>query len=381
MSNKKDICVVTWIGRENYGTCLQAYSLTRFLREAGYNPYMVSNFKFLCGIKHPIFTFKKVLNKIRSLLRRNAKKQYGDELFKERIQSNLAFQYSNIKIVNPKNDLESKALFNDTNIFITGSDQIWNPNYLSEEFLLFFCDKTKKRIAYSSSFGTNDIPKSKRDIYVRNLSKFERIGAREKTGLQLIKSLFEYNGKLDVVLDPVMLINSESWKAIEKLPHLNKELDGQKFVFSYFVGNKTEYDSPIKEFLKSKNIKSVNAVSESGIEHSYGLNLPYIDVQEFIWLLNHAEYILTDSFHLTALSIVFNKPFLVFKRFDDSDEKSQNSRIVDLLSTFGLSEKMYMHSDDFAKLEDGFDYKKINLVLQEKMDNSIRFLKEGIGND
>ena len=378
MSNKKYVCVVTWIGTINYGTCLQSFALNKVLSNMGYNPFMFSNYKFCYGIKHPIFTAKRLISKLMT----NNKSTSNDlDGFGERIASNLEFQYSKIEMIDPTNRALYKEYYQNTICFISGSDQIWNPEHLSEIFLLFFCDKTKKRIAYSSSFGTNYIPKNKRRLYSKNLKHFRRIGVREKTGLSLLETTLKYKGISDVVLDPVMLLTKEEWTSIERVPHLNKELAEQKFVFCYFVGKRKDYDSDIELFLKKTNNKAIIATSESFVEHNYGENLSYLDVCEFIWLLNHSEVILTDSFHLTALAIMFKKPFIVFKRFNEYDKRSQNSRIVDLLESFDISDRIYDSFSDFENALKPLDNTKIDNLLKNKVDKSLMFLKGGIDDD
>lgn len=378
---KKNICVVTWLGSINYGTCLQSYALNKVLKDEGYNPYMIENYRFCCGLRHPVFTIKEILKKLKEKTKKGDEIHLlSDPMFAERVKSNTEFQYANIQIVNPKNKKVFKSLFKKTACFVSGSDQIWNPTYLSEVFLLFFCKKNK-RMAYSSSFGTNSIPKQKKRIYVRNLKKYSRVGVREETGLRLIDSLFPFKFKKQVVLDPVMLVSKNSWVSLEKVPHYDTDLTGKKFIFCYLVGNSTNYDKDINKYLLQNDLKAVVVLSESGTRHNFGRNLAYPSIGEFIWLVNHSVSIITDSFHLTALSIIFNKNFIVLKRFKDGDRQSQNSRLVDLLKEFNLTQKIFNAYSDFEELDKSYDFNEVNMLLDAKKQESLSFLKNGIDDD
>lgn len=95
---------------------------------------------------------------------------------------------------------------------------------------------------------------------------------------------------------------------------------------------------------------------------------------EFVKLLNRATIVCTDSFHACALSINLSKDFVVFKRFDDIDKRSQNNRIYDLMVMFGLENNIYSKDWEYGHS----DYSKVQEILNKKREESIGYLINAI---
>lgn len=172
--------------------------------------------------------------------------------------------------------------------FIAGSDQIWNPYYdfVGTTELLEFA-RPEQRISYAASFGVNEISDEKKEVYAKNLSQFKALSVREKRGAEIIKELTDREAK--VVLDPTMLLTIEQWSKVEKK---SKFIPKKKYGLVYSLGEKnTDFENAINLYGKEMKIFDIRTLQKNGREIPVG-------PAEFLYLIHHAEIILTDSFHL-----------------------------------------------------------------------------------
>lgn len=380
--NKRNIGVVTWYNSINYGTCIQAYALTRFLLNKGYNAYIPENLKYYYGIKHPIDSILVLIKKLkvkhnftRKIIANNKLLQKIQSKFKERIDKNSNFAKKMNNIYSIKNSKDYDNMINETNIFITGSDQIWNPYHTTPPYMLAFANKQHKKIAYSSSIGVEKIPSNKIGIYKKYLSKFNKIGVREKTAQVELSQLL--NKDIVTVLDPTFLLNKEEWHEIID-NEISKSLPTKKYIFCYFIGKNRKWENQVKDFAEQNGLEVYCALSESYLVPNVGILKPELGVQEFINYLMHADFVATDSFHAMALSINFNKEFIAYKRFNDMDKNSQNSRIFDILSTFHLLNRLVENNNYLDIVRQDIDYIKTNEILCELRQKSEKFLINAI---
>ena len=157
-------------------------------------------------------------------------------------------------------------------ICVYGSDQIFNP-YYAEKFLID--PETKNNIAFCASFGVSDIPKEYEDLFHEGLTKFKYVSVREKRGAEIY---FEMTGRnAEILLDPVMYVPKGHWQAMEKCP---KGFENKKYIFEYFIDENKEQWS----------------------------------VGEFLYLIDHAEKVITNSFHVCVFAVIFGKEFEVKQR-------------------------------------------------------------------
>ncbi len=340
MANKK-IGIVTWNGSSNYGTNLQAYALFYKIKSLGFDPYMLHFF----DIKdlNTIGLIKKVFNKVIQKVHPSPKPETKGrnpikmERVKKFVQSN--FIYSP-RIITKK---RLKKLVLDTDCFVTGSDQIWNPFHLKTNCpLLDFVDDKTLKVAYASSIGVSEIPEQYKNVYKKYLSRFNHLSLREKQGVKIVKEL---TGRTDVktVLDPTFLLDKQDWNSFAKDAIMdNPKIIKSPFIFCYFVGDNPEYWEGVYQIQKQTGIKNIIVIP---LEKSHYEANAYLHEtagpNEFIWLIQNASLVCTDSFHATALSINMQKDFIEFLRFKDNDTKSQNSRITGVLEHYDLTDRLY----------------------------------------
>lgn len=200
---------------------------------------------------------------------------------------------------------ELKANPPKANLYCTGSDQIWGKIGKSNFDLSYFLEfiKNKKCISYAASFGKDKIDSELERKLKTLLEKYSALLVREASAKEIIKKIGLKN--VEQVLDPTFLLSKEEW---EKL--ITKDIKYKNYVLVYQLHKNKNFNRFAKKFAKKHN-KKLLRLSPSIYHKARGGKLIYLPTQyEFLAYLKNADYILTDSFHATAFSIIFNKKFI-----------------------------------------------------------------------
>lgn len=214
--------------------------------------------------------------------------------------------------------------------FCVGSDQTWSG--AGFHWLLGWVPPKTKRFSIAPSIGHRKFTKSEIKSFIPYLKKFDFITVREENGLQFCKQC----GRNDAikVLDPVFLLRAESYNSFIDLPKKKED----PYVLIYMLGG--EIELPIEEifsFCKQKGLK-IKYIESQGRNENLD-NKVFATVGEWLGLIKEASFVITNSFHGTAFSIIFQKPFLTFPLINLM--KDMNGRIYDLTEQMGLKERIY----------------------------------------
>ena len=269
-----------------------------------------------------------------------------------------------------RNSEQATALNGAYDNFIVGSDQVWNPenNGNDTAFLLDFVQDDSKKISYSSSFGVSMIPDELVADYSAYLNKFEHLAVRENAGIQLIKSLCGRDATL--VLDPVFLLTREQWLKFTKPI-------SERFVFSY-----TNRAGQFEEFIRQTrydmtDIRHYKLARQTGVADFIApeVRVKYtMSPESFLSVINSAELIVSASFHCIALSIIFNKNFVVILTGD----KGKDERLLSLLSNLGLENRIFSGSMTLEDVKRQPDYAEVNKKLKDLVKKSTDYLKSSL---
>ena len=369
MSGKmKRVKILTFTYSMNYGALLQAFALREYVSSLGEECETVNYFS-------PSMTFSQVTGwrKARSIVwNLTFARLFRKKLRKKRTQG---FRRDLLQLAEtPLSSCEELTKLNDsTDIFIVGSDQVWNPgnNANDPAFLLAFTDK--KKVAYAASFGSNAV--SKRFLIENRalFQAFDRISVREESGAKALSE--EIGIQAQVVCDPVFLLEKKDW--IQKLKLVKK--DHEKYVLCYVMPGNAEAVARIYSLarqLAEKLCIPVIVVGEKPYKRNHGVFTYDHDCgpTEFVDYIRNAEFVVTNSFHGTAFSVIFRKDFYtVMKR----EPYGRNIRMENLLCLLNLSERgVYTDTAIESAALSATDYSKTENILCEYIDNSKRFLKE-----
>ena len=351
----------------NYGNRLQNYALQEILRKLGhdaltvdYTPvYPASSFSNITSEKKKANRFfplrmipKKAVRRIVRFMNRYA--------YRKKIKSFNDFVRKKIKWTDEKYTLGSdfNALNDEFDFMIAGSDQIWNPYWEGTQPVYFMeFVPPEKRIAYAASFGVSEIPDDMRERYRAYMNQIPMISCREDTGCSIVENL---TGKRPVhVLDPVFLLTKNEWSVIENKPSCCHFLR-KPYVLVYFLGSISES--------ANERIKSLRHVIF--LDRRDKFNSIFASPEEFVYLVSHAEMILTDSFHGCVFSLIFNKPFAYFDREVSGGNRDMSSRLSSLsrLINCRISEEGITSND----------YPAINQILERERIKSMNFLEASL---
>lgn len=257
-------------------------------------------------------------------------KKYSHQV--NRIKREMVFQRYNVRNISNLRriqfNLVDKKNWEKFTFAITGSDQVWhNWSGKKEELRYFYLQfiSREKRIAYAASFGFENFPINDIVTHQLCLREMQSISVREKRGVGLVKQIC--NRDVPITLDPTLLLTSTQWKRKMNRPQYHIH---EKYILVYFLGEITSvHDSYIQKISKNRNIQVINIFSENELE--YYTTTP----DEFLWLVNNAYHIVTDSFHACVFSILFHKNLMVFNRVEQGFT-NMFARIETLFDLCGL---------------------------------------------
>lgn len=352
--------IVTLYGTFNYGNRLQNYALHTALTALGHDVVTLVSIEDTSVLKGFYRKFcEKENGAVRLKTREERRRDKAFIGFTKRYIPTLFFSSKAAKL--------PESLNSEFDRFVVGSDQVWNPLWwgdvidcgCSNDFLLKFA-APKKRVAYSASFGVSEIPAAWQNVFCRELEKFSFISVREHAGAEIVRNLLGRDAC--VTLDPTMLLSADEWRRIKV-----DLMVSERYIFQFNLGEKSEEQNALVKKLCDSGYSLIDYMDPS-CEYFGG------DPSSFLSLLDGAACVLTDSFHASVFSILFNKPFVVFDR-KHVNKSNMNSRIATLLSTFGLEERWQMTDLD-SLLE--IDYVPISSVLESCRKASIGFLVEAL---
>lgn len=212
--------------------------------------------------------------------------------------------------------------------FVCGSDQIWNPGYSTTTELAFLSFARGRAIALAPSFGVSSVSEDKMKKIRNWLAGVDHLSVREEDGSRIIKELTGRDAP--VLLDPTMSIDRAEWKRLAVKPETKLP---EKYIATYFLGRFTrKYQERIEEISRMTGLPVVNLFQiEAPQYYAFG-------PAEVLYTIGNASLVLTDSFHGTVFSILFQRDFLVFRR--EEGGKSMHSRLATLLGKFSLGDRL-----------------------------------------
>ena len=348
----------------NYGNNLQAYALNAFLNSR-YKKNCYETIQFSNSVKKrwtKIFS-KKIVARIFSRIKR---KLLGEKSSVKLMREDLSrFKgFSEKHIIMSENKMNWKALKkSDYDMLIVGSDIVWAQSELCInriKFLDFNNKKNFRKVSYAASFFKNWIPVENRKQLHRMLSKFEYISVREKAAIKLLDDIGIKH--VEHTLDPTLLLSREKWEDIASKPQADID---NKYVFAYLLCENDEKLEPVKKRFAEKGLKLVTVFSNTVSDYQ----VKNCSVEEWIWLIANADYVVTDSFHGVAFSTIFQKKFIAVNRFDNIEE-----RIMDYLSTINQEDKAMKISEIGIVDNLKWNYTQINESIEKCRRKSVEYL-------
>lgn len=354
------IGIFTFHDVPNYGAVLQTYALQKTIQKLGHNcqviDYRNEYFKkiykpiLLQDLKYKKYFLKKLLL-IPKTLRRQ--KKIASFVTQNICLTPETYSKDTLLMVNEKFDC-----------IFAGSDQIWNMGINGNDtsyFLDFVNDKNKKN-SYAASFARTSFSLEEEQQFRKLLSDFNRISVREIDGQHPLEVLL--NQSVDVVLDPTLLLPKMQW---ENMVSAKK---GKPYLLVYLMSPNTEILSYAMQYAAKNDlaVKYISLYEPFGKKGMEIISEP--TVEEWLSLIHNADFLLTNSFHGVAFSIIFKKNFM-FGRISDA---GKNSRITSLLSILEIGQRT-IDPMNLRKMFTPIDYSRVAKKLCNERQRSINYIK------
>lgn len=326
-THKYDAVILNMWWSNNYGACLTAYALQQMLKKLGYDS-LLANYVY-----------------------------QNKNGFDNSLSDKFARKYlrTTKKLLNQKDLIKLNEL---TNTFIVGSDQVFRYDYLDNSYFLDFVPRKAKKIAFSASFGisTFNCPTEELESYRYLLSRFDYVSVRERSGINIVNETLKRD-QVDYIIDPVFCIKDE-YNIIADNSELS--IKEEPYLLVYILDTNEKKVHFVNEILKSLRVDVKYVTSSTTVE-------------DWLFLLKNAFYIITDSFHGACFSLIFQKPFLTI-----INKERGADRFYQLEEIFNLPKGIFLDFSENVSFN-GFqyiDYEYISELTKEYVNRAYITLKK-----
>lgn len=334
------IGILTYHRSINYGSVLQAWATQKLLSAEGYDTEIIDYIPekydriyklFLPGnsLLHVAINF----TRIPIAVFRKRQRQFFEN-----------FRSNNLVLSKQEypHTLNVQELANQYDCFICGSDQIWNVHARDCDDIFFLPNIRKKKIAFSVSINTTDFSESRCNQSLKDwIGDFHNISCREDTGARRIEQFLDNRIHVETLLDPTLVLKEKAYYEI-----CSKRIIKGHYILLYKVWlGDDSYDSvkkiskllnfPVYALLMINGIYSAIKIEKKGIHILFRNTKP----EDYLSLIRYADFVITDSFHGTAFSLIFEKQFFAVNQKRQNGCKKNDERIICLLSQLDLEER------------------------------------------
>lgn len=370
----KSIGIITIHKINNYGSLFQAYALQKACEDLGYYVEIIDY-----NFPNEYHQNNRYAEDLRSQPNEPAyiKALFARALIRQH-KGNATF-VSNYQHLSHRDYALPDELIKDTphyDVYITGSDQIWNPRYCNGDpaFMLHFAPGAAKKISYAASFGTNAIPADLRPQYEELLGRYHHISVRENSGKAIVQAICNKDAK--VVLDPTLLLNHKEW---DKIAAPKRQLK-KKYILCYYLNysfNAFPYVDDLARDIQQQTGFEIVRVARP--PHKLMLSHTHYRIgatpEEFLALIRDAEIVLTTSFHGTAFGLNYGRPIFSIVK----DKNASDSRQISLMHNLGLANQVLSISDGIPAVKDAYyDATKEQSLLEYLRRDSMDYLQNAL---
>ncbi len=371
----KKVGILTFHKSINYGSVLQCWALQKTIEKLGYKveiiDYEPKIYKNLYGLFN---------NKWKHNL--NVLPVVAFRFFQDKAFSN--FRNKELNLSEYKYFYDSDySRFNEYDAIVCGSDQIWNLNAVDCDDIFFLPFHIHgRKLAYAVSINNTNFSETRANEHLRDdIIDFNFISEREKSGAQKISSFIDNKKKIYSCLDPTLLHTRSDFEIIT-----SKRFIKQPYIFLYNVWSGTDgFDSalklserlhlPIYTGFMGRTFSSVYRIEKMGIK----VELLHTSPSDFLSLIKHADWVVTDSFHGTAFSLIFEKNFISINKLDQNGNPCNDERISNILQSIGLSDHFITVKEvNNFNFKNKIDYKAVTDKRMELANISIDMLCNAI---
>lgn len=328
MVKSKKIGIVTITHGSNYGNRLQNYALQTYLTKLGFE---VDTLYYIYKCNNLVF--------------KNIWKSFAHYVIPYRTTV-YHIKTVNFFFWNKKNiqwahhfyckDCSCEVLNEQYDMFIAGSDQIWNPNFETglDPFMYLQFARPEQRVAYAASLGVSELTEKQSNIMFEYFKDWHAISTREDDGALLVQNAI--GKKVPVLIDPTMLLTAKEWGRFTKRCRTPRK---EKYIVTYFLGEKTEeYLDYVQKINMRLDCRVIDLVGES--------RMAGVSPSRFVALIKNSAWVITDSFHAVVFSLLFHKHFTLVNRIGTCNMSSRFKTLFSKLHIEKPIDKSILQFDD-----------------------------------
>lgn len=349
----------------NYGSALQSWALSETLKKLGYEPILIDYCPDILRDKDP-------LNPMKNMWDTDAEARRQCELSLPAIRENYRkFEQFYTEKFNRSQKKYFSESFNDVcsdegiDAFVCGSDTIFCVDEFGIDdgyYANYPCMRGGYAISYAASFGDSHFTEETYALLKARLSNFKAIGIRERGMLPYIRK--HTSVRAEKVLDPTLLLDREDFERIEA-----GRLEESPYILLYARRYNKQMFSYAEKLAKEKGCKiiDISLRAENADKHRMFYEA---GVEEFLSLVHHAEFVVTNSFHGMIVAVHYRKPFVIFSR------EQCDTKIDEVLELFGIPERKMVTGMEMIPGE--IDYESVHARIGRAAKNSLEFLNTAL---
>lgn len=372
-----NIGIITLHRVRNYGSVLQAYALCQILKANGMEPRIIDYVPERFRLRTDLFYVRKD-----RYTGKNGRANHIKKLILISLSILPRFYYYTrfsrfvdkyIPVTEKKyyTNSQLKQSNLDFDIYMNGSDQVWNMSWehnVDKAFFLDFVPQNKRKVAYAASFGKSKLDTDEAKVIKPMLEQYDFISVREDSGLDILESLGIKGGVH--VLDPTLLYDKFSWMSLAGKRRIQK-----KYLLVYQLNYKTKALHLARSIADQLGLVVVDLSRKIKKDNLADINVPFATPEVFLNSFAYADFIVTDSFHGTAFSINMNKQFVSIR--NDFPE-----RVGSLIRLMGIESRFISIGEKIERNEllKPIEYSSVNAILKKERIKAIKIILENIIN-
>lgn len=352
----------------NYGSALQAYALQQTLFKIGCDNELIDYVFPEPPKRHICRIVEKKIRRFIYLIR--VGKFFSESKEAKFRKFRKKYLKLSVREYNQKSLVQLCPLYD---IYMTGSDQVWNPRWINDDtsFFLSFAPPQAIKISYASSFAVNHIDKLYSELYAKMLCQYQHITVREESGTKIVKDLTGM--RVECVCDPTLLLTKDDYELLIQTSKVT--LKGPfilVYILSYMFNPFPEVNKIVANVSNELNLPVVYLDGNKYVIYKKTCKtVSEVGPCEFLWLFNNADFIITTSYHGCAFASIFRKPLMAVVNHGEYDD-----RIISLLNIMNNKKSVvYYDSNASVDTDDLLSYIPNSEKVEEFRINSIQILK------
>lgn len=367
----KKIGLISIHSAHNYGSVLQAYALQTALQKFSQDVEIINYRPNYFNCQYNLFSIR-VYKRYKGIFNKILHFGWRTIFFVSRYKKYIKFE----RFINDRMVLTKKYSKFDQLLFLKdeydcvfcGSDQIWNTDItegFDKSYYLGFASGNTIKASYAASVAREKIDPKYENDYVNYLNKLDFISIREKESVEELKKYVHKD--INVNIDPTLLLEKEDWLGIAKLSKINIKYD---YIFVYILQENPEFVKIVNDISEKLNLKVVSISKKKRFNNE--VIIPEAGPEDFLHLCSNSSFVITNSFHGTVFSLIFEKKNCVIPHLNTG------SRMVDLMKVVGLKDRIISEASslDLDTINKDINYDNVKEIIRGERQKSYDYLNK-----